>query len=103
MDQPGPAGVGDLSKTDDEVDNDIHSHFNRPPPKRVPKKGGETVGDARPSLSGRHDGRTPSDDESGSSDAFPCVRHFRWSWSRRHFKRKPRANFLSLSELSPSE
>ncbi|MCI40592.1 hypothetical protein A2U01_0061825, partial [Trifolium medium] len=39
VDHPGPAVAGDLSDTDDEVDDDIHSHFNRPPPNRVPKKG----------------------------------------------------------------
>ncbi|MCI57504.1 hypothetical protein A2U01_0078755, partial [Trifolium medium] len=39
VDQLGSAVVEDLSDTDDEVDDAIRSHFNRPPPKRVPKKG----------------------------------------------------------------
>ncbi|MCI83917.1 hypothetical protein A2U01_0105193, partial [Trifolium medium] len=72
-------------------------------PKRVPKKGDETVEGVRPSLSECRDGGSPSDDEPESSDDFPCVRRFRRSWSHRHFKRKSRAYFLSLSELSPSE
>ncbi|MCI51405.1 hypothetical protein A2U01_0072649, partial [Trifolium medium] len=57
--QPGSAVVEDLSDNDDEVDDDIHSHFNRPPPKRVPKKGGETVEGARPSTSGCRDDGSP--------------------------------------------
>ncbi|MCI39112.1 hypothetical protein A2U01_0060342, partial [Trifolium medium] len=79
------------------------SHFNRPPPKRVPKKGGETVEGVRPSSSGCQDDGSPSGDEPESSDVFPCILRFRRSWSRRHFKRKSCAYFFSLSELSPYE
>ncbi|MCI29371.1 hypothetical protein A2U01_0050580, partial [Trifolium medium] len=65
VDQLGPVVVNNLFDTDDEVDNDIHSHFNRPPPKRVPKNGSETVGSVCPSSSGRRDGGSPPGDEPG--------------------------------------
>ncbi|MCH86398.1 hypothetical protein A2U01_0007255, partial [Trifolium medium] len=95
--------AGDLSDTDDEVDEDIRSHFNRPPPKRVPKKGGEIVESVRPSTSGCWDNGSPSGGDSRSEDVFPCVPRFRRSWSHRHFKRKPRAYFFNVDELTPSE
>ncbi|MCI53219.1 hypothetical protein A2U01_0074465, partial [Trifolium medium] len=43
VDRPGSAVANDISDTDDEVDDDIHSHFNRPPPKKVPKKGAKPL------------------------------------------------------------
>ncbi|MCI02640.1 hypothetical protein A2U01_0023674, partial [Trifolium medium] len=42
VNQSRPSDSGSLSDTDDEVDDDIRSHFNELPPKRVPQRGGET-------------------------------------------------------------
>ncbi|MCH96597.1 hypothetical protein A2U01_0017584, partial [Trifolium medium] len=75
----------------------------RASPEEDPKEGGETAEGARLSTSGcRDDGSSPRGDPR-SGDAFPRVPRFRRSWPHRHFKRKPRAYFFNLDELSPSE
>ncbi|MCH98801.1 hypothetical protein A2U01_0019808, partial [Trifolium medium] len=103
VNQLGPSDAGGLSDTDDEVNDDIRSHFNELPQKRVPQKGGETGESVRPLISGCWDDGSPSGGDSRSEDAFPCVPHFRRSWSHRHFKRNPRAYFFGVDELNPSE